>query len=39
VDRPPALLDQLDEPVGCIQAQLHGGSLGEHTFVCKDRPR
>ena len=37
VDRPPPLLDQLDEPVGRIQSQLHGESLGEHMFVCNDR--
>ncbi len=37
VDGAPPLLDQLDEPVGRIQSQLHGESLGEHMFVCNDR--
>jgi hypothetical protein len=37
VDRAPPLFDQLDEPVGRIQSQLHGESLGEHMFVCNDR--
>ena len=37
VDRPAPLFDQLDEPVGRIQSQLHGESLGEHMFVCNDR--
>ena len=34
--RPAALLDELDEPVGRVQAKLHEReTLGEHTFACK----
>jgi hypothetical protein len=32
VDGPPPLLDQLDEPIGGIQPQLHVRSLCEHMF-------
>jgi hypothetical protein len=33
------LLDELDEPVGGVQAELHAHSVSEHMFVCKDRAR
>src|SRR5207253_10585280 len=35
--RPPPLLDQLDEPVGRVEAQLHRRIVIEHTFVSKTR--
>jgi len=37
IDRSATFLDQLEEPVGCIQPELHDKSLGEHMFVCNDR--
>ena len=39
VDRPAPLFEQLDEPIRRVQSQLHGKSLGEHTFVCNDRTK
>ena len=35
---PAPLLDQLDEPVRRVEAELHGESLGEHTFDDKPIP-
>jgi hypothetical protein len=32
MDGTAAFLDELDEPVGRVQSQLHPGSVGEHTF-------
>ncbi len=37
-DGAAALLDQLDEPIGGVESELHSGSIGEHMFARK-RPK
>ena len=34
-DGPAPLLDQLDEPIGRVEAQLHRQTVPEHMFDCK----
>ena len=38
-DRAAPSLDELHEPVGRVEAELHGAMLGEHMFVRKRKEK